>query len=268
MNCKNCGFSLNDNSNYCLSCGAKVVGTITLKGIISDFVENAFGWDNKYFVTFSGLLIRPGKVISSYLGGTRKRYMNPMGFLLINLTIVLFIFNVFSEEYLSMARSAVKEQTAWMAENLGSIYAEESFQRENTERSMQIQKFILNYMNITTLLSLPIYALFSWIVFRKKHNYGEHLVINAYLQGFIFIFSSLFFILSINSSPAFYYLNFVIIVFFYCFTYKQLYNLSIAEIILKLLIFIGVLILALLVITVLLIIVGVAFALLEKFFFS
>ena len=101
MNCKNCNLPLIEGSNYCNSCGAKVVNTrITMNEIISQFITNVFGWDNRFFRTLRYLLLVPNTILEEYLNGSRKKYSNPFSFFTLSTTISLIVINLFSDQYL------------------------------------------------------------------------------------------------------------------------------------------------------------------------
>ena len=188
------------------------------------------------------MFTHPGLLLQEYIDGTRKKYMNPIGFLVIGLTLGIFIFNVFSEQYLAISDRANESQLQWMAENVGGIYESEAFQEKSRADSKKAQVFILRYLNIITLINLPLYALMCWLVFRKPYNFGEHLVINSYLQGIGFLFTTLFFLVAIIIHPALFFFSLLATFSHYCYAYKQLYQLSFAELILKILLFLGLLI--------------------------
>ena len=243
MNCKNCGHLLNDAEFYCEHCGGKIVlQRITLKTLIVEAATNVFGWDNKYFVTVKSLFAKPGNVLREYIDGTRKKYMHPLSFLLIGLTIGIFVFNIFTEQYISITTQANESQIQWMAETFGGIYEDPAFQEKSRADAKKSQKFVLDYLNILTIINLPLYALISWIVFRKPYNFGEHLVVNSYLQGIGFLFSTVFFCLAIAVHPSLFFLSLVSTFFMYCYAYKQLYQLGWDGLLLKVLIFIAVMI--------------------------
>ena len=262
--CKNCNTPLHPNASFCPHCGAKVAERITLKSLLKELVENVFGWDNKYFVTIKGLFISPGEVLASYLGGTRKRFMPPIGFLLVGLTLAIFVFNAFKDEYLAISENNSIEQTEWMAEKFGGIYAEESYKKETVERTIKIQEFILKYLNVFTLLLIPLYSLCSRIVFGKRYNYGEHLVINSYLQGLGFLFSVILFLAGIFIHPGLYIVSIVPTFLMYSYAFKQLCQLSFGELFLKIMVFIGVMLGFALTIIIIAIAIGIGYTLLTR----
>ena len=88
---------------------------------------------------------------------------------------------------------------------------------------------------------LPIYTMIAFIDFRKPYNYGEHLVINTYIQSITTLLSVLLFVLSILIGFNFFGSGIMIVPFFYyCFAYKKLNKLTFGQLLLKILKFIGI----------------------------
>lgn len=260
MNCKNCTHPINAEANYCEKCGGKIVlSRINVKSLLTQAASNIFGWDNRYFATIRGLLTKPGKTLYAYIDGTRNRYMNPFSFLLIGLTLCVFVFKFYSQDYLAISEEANKQQLVWMADTFGGIYADEAYQKQSLELNSKMQNFILKYFNLVSFLLIPVYTLFTWLIFRKPFNYGEHLVINSYLQGVGFHFTTIFFLLTVFVHPSFFLVASLGTFTLYCISLKQLYKLSWAELILKILLFIGLGILTVIVLGVLLFIGGFLF---------
>lgn len=56
---------------------------------------------------------------------------------------------------------------------------------QNTEGTKQMMNMIYDYSAIVTGISIPIYALMSWIVFynKKMYNYVEHIIIYLYTNA-------------------------------------------------------------------------------------
>ena len=60
LDCKNCAQPLHNSDKFCSNCAAKIVNQrITVKNLFSDFTNNVFGWDNKFFVTLRMLVLKP-----------------------------------------------------------------------------------------------------------------------------------------------------------------------------------------------------------------
>nr|WP_299384634.1 DUF3667 domain-containing protein [Allomuricauda sp.] len=163
MVCKNCNHTLNPNDRYCGNCGAKVIqNRLTLKNVWHDLANRVFNVDNTFLRTARELFTRPETVITSYISGTRKRYMNPISYFAIAITLSGLMFFVLQDIY-----------------NLN--LTESSFNDESTPQL----DYVFDFQALLSYLSMPLYAFMTWMLFSatKKFNYTEHLVANAYIIG-------------------------------------------------------------------------------------
>lgn len=96
-------------------------------------------------------------------------------------------------------------------------------------------KFMLRYYNLLTFVFLLIYAILSKWTYKKPHNFGEHVVINAFIYGFLTYITLIFFMLAIAIHPTIYSYSILIYVLFYMYAFGKFYKLSIGKSILKLL---------------------------------
>lgn len=249
MNCKNCKTELNSEQSYCHNCGAKVVNErITTKGLISDFLDS-LGWDNQFIVTFRDLIIRPQLVFSQYLKGTRKKYTNPFTFFAIGVTLTVLVISFYSDKLIDItAQSSIKP-----AENIMSSIPEEEGVSANEMQIDYLEKlevlnkkimyFQYNYYYYLSFLLLPFFALLAFIVFGKPDNYGEHLIINAYIQGLLFFVTLLLFIVTLLIGSDVHSANSILLtILFYCYSYKRYRSYTLGKILMKLLKFLALLI--------------------------
>jgi hypothetical protein len=265
VNCKNCQNQISESYGYCPTCGGKVIhDRITTRNIWNEVSDKYLGWDNKYLVTLKLLLTRPQIIFKEYLSGARKKYLNPFTFLAIGLAITLFLFNLFSEDFMEISVEANKRQLEFYGEKFGGFMASEEYQAEQLEQTKNVNGFMLKYFNILTFVLLPFYTLLAYWVFRKPYNYGEHFAINTYILGITFLGTSLFFVLSVVVHPILYFLTMVFTLSYYSYAYKKLYKLTFAEILLKILKFIGLLLLIILVLGAILFVFGIIHAFLTK----
>lgn len=228
--CLNCYQRLSKEASFCANCGAKIVTQrITLKGITTEVAETIFGWDNKYFVTLRGLILKPHLVLKEYVCGIRKRYVHPFTFLVIGATLALFTFSFFLDNFIADLQ----------AFNLQMIKGNNGVGIKNLDLDQvdHIQAEILKYFNIVTLLLIPIYSLFTFIIYRKTFNYAEHLIFNAYVQGTGFIIVLVFFYLSLATHPLVYIMATMALWFYHTYVFGKLYTLNIWASILNLLLF-------------------------------
>lgn len=163
MNCKTCDNTLRSDFGYCPACGAKIIrNRLTLRNVWQDLSFQVFNLDNTLLKTFRHLFSKPEVVIESFISGARKKYMNPVSYFAIAITLSGLLFYVLRN---------------WYGVNL----MENSL---NPEASPKLD-FIFDYQGLLSYLIMPIYALMTWILFldRKKLNYTEHLIANAYITA-------------------------------------------------------------------------------------
>ena len=265
MNCKNCNTVLQDSSGFCHVCGGKVITErINTKVLIAQFMLNYIGWDNRFLVTLRAMIMRPATVISTYLDGVRSRFVPPLVFVGLGVALITIVYNTFSEEYLAIADLAGRAQLELVQDNFddGNLnQAQYDAQMESLEMNNQIQKYLLKYYNVISFLFLPLYALISWLVFGSKYNYGEHLVINSYLQGLSFFIGIITFFISVYVYQPIMLLQIAFLIFYYLWTFSKLMNFGIGKALVKLLTFFGIIIL----LTIFLVVIGIISAVASKF---
>jgi hypothetical protein len=249
MDCKNCKTVLKEQDAYCKSCGGKVVrNRLTIKNLFEHITETFFNYDNKLLRTLIDLFKKPEIVIGGYIKGTRKRYVNPISYVALTLTIsgiyMLILNKFFPNVFLEMTTVGVEGQQEFM-----TIYSD----------------FIQKYYSFLMISLIPLYALISRLVFinRKEYNFTEHLVMAMYIMAQFSLVSSFLnialLVLQLQSDLLGISSIFLQMIYFgYC--YKRIYVLSIGGLILRTLWFLGILLITMIVI----IILGILFAIIFK----
>ncbi|WP_281542620.1 DUF3667 domain-containing protein [Maribacter aestuarii] len=88
MECKNCSNQLRTDYSFCPDCGAKVIrNRLTVKNLWYDATERFFNVDNTFLITFKHLFTKPDEVIAGYINGVRKKYLNPISYFTIAITM-------------------------------------------------------------------------------------------------------------------------------------------------------------------------------------
>lgn len=218
MNCKNCQIELPEHSDYCNSCGGKVIrNRLTFRNLFEHFSETFFNYDNKLLRTFIDLVKKPEVVIGGYIKGIRKRYVNPISFFGLTLTIVglewLFLQRFFPH-LLNMSS---------IATNGNETFMEGLFD------------FIQQYSSILMMLYIPLYAIISRITFfdNKKYNYTEHIVAYIYILSFLSLLGILLNMICVligYDLGAVTYFNLLLQIIYISYCFKRLYNLNKLEI--------------------------------------
>ncbi|MBX2827135.1 MAG: DUF3667 domain-containing protein [Flavobacteriaceae bacterium] len=225
MNCKNCNTSITNETNFCPNCGAKVIrNRLTLKNLWEDFREQFFNYDNKLLKTFRTLFTRPEEVIGTYISGTRKKYVNVISYFALALTLSglqLFVLRKFFPESLDIS----------------------VLMPENVPNATMDTNWLYDYYSFFFMINIPIYALLSKLTFMgiKKYNYTEHVVVNAYLLAQLSITSTLLLTPIVMLGVNFYVLSNIAILFYAIYvgiTLKRLHQLSLKQMLVRILLFV------------------------------
>lgn len=167
--CKNCGQKVDEK--YCSYCGQSIsVERIDLHHLMHDFIHGVLHVDKGYFYTIKELTLRPGETLRNYISGHRVKYFSPLGYIIISTTIFLFLAHFF--------------HVAIMPDYDGYGITE-NMQQDNTMLGLKdVNIWVEEHYTFILLALLPINALMTFLVFRKDgYNYGENLVLNAYVAG-------------------------------------------------------------------------------------
>jgi hypothetical protein len=219
MNCKNCNNLLPIESDFCNVCGGKVIrNRLTFKNLFEHISETFFNYDNKLLRTFIDLFKKPEEVIGGYISGIRKRYVNPISFFGLTLTIISLewlILQKFFPHLLNMSS---------ISPNGDETFASGLFD--------VMQK----YGSFLMMLYVPLYAIISRTVFfdKKTYNYTEHVVSYIYILSIISLVGAVLNIICVMLGydlGAISYVNLLVQVLYISYCFKRLYKMSTGEII-------------------------------------
>ncbi len=238
MNCKNCDKNLRTDYTYCPDCGAKIIrNRITVKNLWYDAVERFFNVDNTFLITVKDLFVKPEKVIVGYIEGTRKKYLNPISYFTIAVTLGgLFIFltqeffpNAFEYQFTTIDQEAMNEGN-----------------KAGLEFGRQFQEATFKYQGLFYILMLPFLSVISKVVFinRKQFNFSEHFIINIYGYAQISICTNLIYMALIWNSQLLFYISFISLplqILYFTYVFKRIFNLNIKQALIKLLFFLVIL---------------------------
>lgn len=170
--CKNC--STQFRGNYCPHCAQSVEANsrLNFKNTVADFIDTVFNLEKGFFYTFWNLLKQPGKVAKSFIDGKRKRFTNPIKYLILTIAIKA-IFDYFL-----------------LTKDEGVPFTSFSFLSEEMNRKMQFwnQFMNLDYPLLFGVLNLLIWPIPFYFLFKKlKYNYTELITMFMYLSGTVVI---------------------------------------------------------------------------------
>ena len=178
MNCKNCKTIFEESDDYCRNCGGKVIrNRLTIKSLFHHISETYFNYDNKLLRTYLTLFSEPEDVIVGYINGTRKKYVDVIGYFALAITLSGLQIYFLSKLDMDMP---------------GYYDANTEVGKQQEAFTKAIYTFTTEYQALVLMLYIPFYALLAKLVFRKykKFNYTELLVIFLYCQAHLSITSA------------------------------------------------------------------------------
>jgi hypothetical protein len=215
---------------FCSHCGGKVVdGKLTLKGTWQEFVGPFFSWDNNFWKTQRDLLLKPEAVLNAYISGARQKYFKPFPYILLYATIALLAYKLFPFSEMVDLEG--------MTESMSSTVEAKAIQLQFYD---DLDRFYKGYYNLATLLFVPLFAVVTFLSFRKRgNNFSEHLVFQCYVQGFggfVTVTTQLLFFNLLGFDSVYYlYFGSVFLYVYLLYVLYRLYRLTIKSFLLALL---------------------------------
>jgi hypothetical protein len=185
--------------------------------VLHEFFHTITHTDKGVFPLAKNLVTRPGTLAKDLVEGRRKKHFNLFQYLVIILAITTFLMVKFN--FMERSMDAVNS-------GLGNSM---------TDRVAQFQKQLANaiqkYYNLLMFLMLPVSALVSWLLLRKrKYNYAEHLVFHAVVAAanttVVLFILPVFGIYSSLAFSTFMFLGLMLLIIFYTMAYRQFFGFS------------------------------------------
>jgi hypothetical protein len=167
--CVNCGSAV--QTPYCGQCGQQnPPKQVNFRMLVGEFQRRIYGFDGTFPRTVRDLTLVPGEVARQFLNGNRVRYVGPVGYFFLVLTIFLLTMQILEIDLYALSTSSAPINV------------------EETERQKIVSKRLIeifqNNMRTFSFLQIPISALFAWLFFRKhRYNYLENSVLVFYTSG-------------------------------------------------------------------------------------
>lgn len=135
--------------------------------------------------TFFMMLKDPERLLTIYLQEDRRKVFNPFRFLLIGVAVSTLI--LMHHPGFKAFVASLHAQNSETLKTLG-----EELNLPLWDVFVTTQELFLSYQNILIILALPGVSWITWKFFHtSKFNYAEHLVINGFVFGTTYWFSSL-----------------------------------------------------------------------------
>lgn len=138
--------------------------------LLKEFQTRIYGFDGMFLRSVRDLTLIPGEVARQFIQGNRVRYMGPVGYFFLVLTLSLLTMQLFEVDLYALSTT-----------NSGLLTDETEQQKIFQQKIMAL---IQNNMRTFSFLQVPIAAFFVWLFFRKsRHNYLESCVLVFYTYG-------------------------------------------------------------------------------------
>lgn len=218
MNCKNCDAVI--SGKFCSSCGQQAdTHRITIPHLSHELIHALTHADKGFLLLLKELVTRPGIVGRQYVEGKRKKYFNPLSFVVITTALSAFI--------------------SYKAGYFEALTYPQSNRQPPLPYYRESMEFMVSHGKVLGLvLILPLLAFFAWIFFkRSKYNFAESFVLHSFVIGETNIMRVLVFIPAFILAPHTIGINDAIfsVVFqiYLIIAYKQFYQGNILLVILK-----------------------------------
>lgn len=184
-NCLNCNQTI--TGNFCSNCGQKKYKRIDKKYITDEIQYTVLHTNKGFLYSVKNIIKNPGKTARDFIDGNRVNHYKPI--------LLAFV--------LSGISAFISYKIIGLNEIMGAYYAK---QHVNSQFMNDYMTITSSYNSVIMLCLIPLFALFTKLAFRKwGHNYYEHIVMNAYILTFytlisIFVIYPFMYIFKSNAS--------------------------------------------------------------------
>jgi Protein of unknown function (DUF3667) len=165
MHCTTCGLELSSTAAFCEGCGEVAhPHRLDIKHVLHEFVHAFLHADKGIFLLVKELALQPGKSALAYTAGSRRKYLNPVTFLLITGGMGFFLRYKLGFRGVSASKKVI----------------------------FFLGEFMHQFSTPIVILTIPLLSLYSWLFFRSSgKNYAENMVMNMFMMGEYHLFNML-----------------------------------------------------------------------------
>jgi hypothetical protein len=233
--CKNCATSF--EGKFCPNCSQKAdTHRLTLGHFAHETTHAVTHTDKGILLLIKVMFTRPGVVAREYMEGKRKRYFNPITFLLIMMAIQVFA--VRQTDF----NGKFTRQMQKLSEQLAKISPKgekgHKVFNERMEKADKQMAFANDNNKLLNFIFIPFLSLLTWLFFKRSgFNYAENLILNVLIGGQLVVLFILFCIIPILIKSSLVviamYLFIPISLVYSIIAYKQFYQQKLGWTILK-----------------------------------
>ncbi|HEY0742225.1 MAG TPA: DUF3667 domain-containing protein [Chryseosolibacter sp.] len=181
IECKNCGTAF--EGKFCPNCSQKAAThRLTLGHFVHETTHAVTHTDKGILLLIKEMFVRPGIVAREYVEGKRKKYFNPLTFLLIMIAIQVFVTKQ-TDFYGKFTRQMQKLYEMIEKSNPNAAKGKEKFTKQVEEADKRMA-FANDNSKIMNFIFIPFLSLLTWLFFKKSgYNYAENLILNVLIGG-------------------------------------------------------------------------------------
>ena len=182
--CRNCGDHA--TARFCAACGQRSIGRLNLRELFRMAREKLLDSEQGLLPTLRFMVTRPGKVPQDFIGGQRRRYINPITFFVLAATSQLLMIWLHGDALTSMI---TRDMDAGLVERLLARGIE-------NPRAWVAERYLLLMQNAYTWMAaiafvLPVGLLLRVFLRRRDVNLAETLVWSFYSLGFMILLTGI-----------------------------------------------------------------------------
>lgn len=193
--CKNCGTTF--EGKFCPNCSQKAdTHRLTVAHFAHEATHAVTHTDKGILLLIKEMFVRPGHVAREYVEGKRKKYFNPITFLLILMAVQVYAVKK-TDFYGKFTRQVQKVYAEMMAAQPNGKKGVEKFNSQ-IEKADKQASMATDNNKLLTVVFIPFLSLLTWLLFMKSGlNYAENLVLNVLINGQMIVFFLLMCILPV-----------------------------------------------------------------------
>jgi hypothetical protein len=179
--CKNCETTF--EGRFCPNCAQKAdTHRFTLKHFAHEVFHAVTHTDKGIIFLMKELFRRPGKVTSEYVGGKRKKYFNPITFLLIMIAVQIYVSK--KTDFFAEFTRSISTWTQQMAAKSKNPEVRLKIAEDQNKKTEKQVSNVLDNNKLLTFLFIPVLSILTWLFFKKSgYNYVENLILNILVNG-------------------------------------------------------------------------------------
>lgn len=225
--CKNCDAPV--EGRYCSNCSQRAdTHRFNLYHFGHEFLHALTHTDKGILFLIRELFYRPGHVAREYNNGRRKKYFNPITFLLI--IIAVNVYAIRSTNFYGAFVKKMSEYTQAIAQQSAETRDEMDRISKDLEGDMKKRIEIANdHSKLINFLFIPILSFLTWLFFKKSgNNYAENIVFNILVTGQATLLFLLLCIIPFLMKPSLvvlvFYSYFILSIIYYLIAYHQFFR--------------------------------------------